>query len=55
MPDNKDERKTVIPVDRIRETIMPPYDYQRSQNGYGSVSAGHSPDSSRISRKSDAD
>ena len=30
--------ETVVHVDLIRETIMPPYEYQKPQNGFGSTS-----------------
>ena len=26
-----------IPVDLIHETVMPPYEYQKPQNGFGSI------------------
>ena len=39
MPHDKKDRESIIPVDLIRETVMPPYEYQKSQHGFGSVSA----------------
>ena len=38
MPHDADRSRTVIPVDHIRETVTPPYEYQKPQNGFGSAS-----------------
>lgn len=38
MSHDKKDREGIIPVDLIRETVMPPYEYQKSQHGFGSVS-----------------
>ena len=37
MPHDKDDEHRVIPVDLIHETVMPPYEYQKPQNGFGST------------------
>ena len=39
MSNNEDNKRVVIPVDHIRETKMPPYEYQKPQNGFGSASS----------------
>ncbi|MCY4314224.1 MAG: hypothetical protein OXD44_11155 [Gammaproteobacteria bacterium] len=38
MPHNEHDKRTAIPVDLIKETIMPPYEFQKPQNGFGSAS-----------------
>ena len=38
MPHNEHDKITVIPVDFIKETVMPPYEFQKPQNGFDSVS-----------------
>lgn len=54
MPNDEKDRAAVIPVDLIRETVMPPYEYQRPQHGFGSTSTepnaetGTVPDSSVV-------
>ena len=40
MPQDKDDKGTIIPVDLIRETTMPPYEYQKPKYGFGSTSTG---------------
>ncbi|MCY3627938.1 MAG: hypothetical protein OXG88_09885 [Gammaproteobacteria bacterium] len=36
MPENKNEiNDVVIPVEHIREMVMPPYPYQKFENGFG--------------------
>lgn len=42
MPHNEDDKGKVIPIDQIRETSMPPYEYQKPQNGFGSIGDGQS-------------
>ena len=29
-----------IPVEHIRETVMPPYEYQKTENGFGILHVG---------------
>lgn len=38
MPHNEHDKRIVIPVDLIKETVMPPYEFQKPQNGFGSAS-----------------
>lgn len=46
---HEDERKTAnplgvhIPVEHIRETIMPPYEYKKPENGFGILVVGNQP------------
>ena len=37
MPNNKHDEAPVIPVELIKETVMPPYEFQKPQNGFGSA------------------
>lgn len=37
MPHDRNGKDDVIPVELIRETVMPPYHYQQAQNGFGSA------------------
>ena len=37
MQPDEETREAVIPVELIRETVMPPYEFQKPQNGFGSV------------------
>jgi len=53
MPHNEDDKKMVIPVDHIHETFMPPYEYQKPQNGFGSISSNQSQDPNQDTKKSD--
>lgn len=39
MPHDKNDKTIVVDPDLIKETVMPPYEYQKPQNGFGS--AGH--------------
>ena len=32
-----------IPVEHIHETIMPPYEYQKPENGFGILVVGNQP------------
>lgn len=43
MSQENHERKSVIPVEMIKDTVMPPYHYQVLQNNFGK--AGTKPDS----------
>ncbi len=53
MSHNEDAKERVIPVDQIRETIMPPYEYQKPQNGFGSISTEQSQDLNPDTKKPD--
>ena len=57
MPQDKDDKGTIIPVDLIRETTMTPYKYQKPQYGFGSTSAGQplGPEQDDEDAKKDAD
>lgn len=37
-----------IPVDHIRETIMPPYEYQKPENGFGILVVDNQPPSAPV-------
>ena len=49
--DSKDGQPP-IPVDLIRETVMPPYEYQKPQNGFGSTNPDQSAAARKVSEKS---
>lgn len=55
MPHDDDKKETVIPVDLIRETVMPAYEYQKPQNGFGSTGVGQSPNPVQESKEQDAE
>ena len=42
----------VIPVDQIRETVMPPYEHQRPQNGFGSIGPDETAEANQETDKS---
>jgi len=37
MPHNEHDKTVVIPADLIKETVMPPHEFQKPQNGFGSA------------------
>ena len=39
MPDERKDSKTVIYDSLIHETVMPPYEFQKHQYGFGSMGA----------------
>ncbi len=39
---NQDSTRASIPVECIHETVMPPYEYQKPQNGFGIISSDKS-------------
>lgn len=41
MPDERKDSKTVIRDNLIRETVMPRYEFQKPQYGFGSISIDH--------------
>ncbi|MCY4461697.1 MAG: hypothetical protein OXC26_15085 [Albidovulum sp.] len=55
MPHDDDNNGTAIPVDLIRETVMPPYEYQIPQNGFGSTGTDHTLSLCRKTKKQEAD
>ncbi len=37
MSNDEHYKGTIIPVELIRATVMPPYEFQKPQNGFGSA------------------
>lgn len=54
MSHNEDDKGKVIPVDHIKETVMPPYEYQKPQNGFGSIGGVRSHDSDQDTKNPDS-
>ena len=54
MPHDEKGKAAVIPVDLIRETVMPPYEYQKPQHGFGSTSTTPNAEIGKASDKSAA-
>ena len=40
MPHDRDIKRGTISADIIREIKMPPYEYQKLENGFGSMGSG---------------
>ncbi len=54
MSHDEKNKEAVIPVDMIRETVMPPYEFQKPQNGFGSLIADENAPATKRARKSPA-
>ena len=52
MPHDEKNKSTAIPVDLIRETVMPPYEYQKLQHGFGSINADENAEADKRAEKS---
>lgn len=55
MLQEKNERKSVIPVDKIKDTVMPPYHYQVMKNCSGSAGSVSEKETKEGSDKSSKD
>ena len=55
MSQDNNERKSVIPVDKIKDTAMPPYHYQVLQNCFGSAGSSSSSEEKGVSEKPSKD
>ncbi len=49
----EENKGAVIPVHLIQETVMPPYNYQKPQNGFGSISSSQFQDLNQDDKKQD--
>lgn len=52
MSHDEENMTDVIPVDQIRDTVMPPYEYQKPQNGFGSIGPDETAEANRRTNKS---
>ena len=52
MSHDEENMTDVIPVDQIRETVMPPYEYQKPQNGFGSIGPDETAEANQETHKS---
>ncbi|MCY4186268.1 MAG: hypothetical protein OXD45_13280 [Rhodobacteraceae bacterium] len=55
MSQENNEKHEVIPVELIRETVMPPYPYQVFQNGFGRAGSSSSSEEKEVSEKTSKD
>ena len=51
MSQENNERKSVIPVDKIKDTVMPPYHYQVLESCFGRAGSSSSSEEKEVSEK----